>query len=334
MLAPRGSSRQILAAELAIRHGGHVRAVWHIDSEPSLVPGMGHFLHLTPGFEVRDEHDTPLCTLVDDITIADDLDSDAPPMASWFRLLSDEPRLLRLAAELADPAGGLMSAGARVAAVFGTVAEQIGPMVRVDDRSGATIVIGAPVRGERERPCEIVTPPLGADHAVALDALLSAARDRGFTVPVEAAVHLHVDAAPFRTVPAFSNLVRLFGHWRASLWHALGTNPRCRRLNALPTAILDLVERRWEAWEPLRAAASEVGLTKFFDVNLTKVLSLRPDRHTLEVRILPGSIDAASTAAQAALVEALLLRCQQDIPVPRPTTGSTRELHRLAAGEL
>ena len=308
--------------------------MWHTESEPSLVPGMGHFLHLTPGFEVRDAHGAPLCTLVDDITIADDLDLQAPPLTDWFRLLSDEPRLLRLVAELADPAADIVSAGTRVAAIFGTVAEQIGPMVRVDDKSGATVVIGAPVRGERERPCEIVTPPLTADHTTALDALLSPARELGFTIPLEAAVHLHVDAEPFRTVSAFSNVVRLFGHWREGLWQALGTNPRCRRLNALPAALLDLVEQPWDAWEPLRAAAGAVGLTKFFDVNLTKVLSLRPDRHTLEVRILPGSIDAGSIVAQAALIEALLLRCQQKNPIPHPATRSADELRRLAAGEL
>jgi hypothetical protein len=308
--------------------------VWHTDSEPSLVPGMGHFLHLTPGFEVLDQDGAPLCTLVDDITIADELDVQAPPLTGWFRLLSDEPRLLRLVAEITDPAGDILSAGQRVAAIFGTAVERIGPMIRVDDRAGATVVIGAPVRGERERPCEIVTPPLTADHAAALEALLAPAHEFGFTVPVEAAVHLHLDAGPFRTVPAFSNVVRLFGHWRELLWRALDTNPRCRRLNALPGALLDLVEQPWEAWEPLRAAASEVGLTKFFDVNLTKVLALRPDRHTLEVRILPGSIDAVTTASQATLIEALLLRCRQDKPVPRPTTSSIDELRRLTTGDL
>jgi hypothetical protein len=37
--------------------------------EPSLVPGLGRFLHLTQGFEVRRGDGELLCTLVDDVTL-------------------------------------------------------------------------------------------------------------------------------------------------------------------------------------------------------------------------------------------------------------------------
>ena len=53
LMAPPGLSRRTLARDLAARHGGQVLPVWHHDSEPSLVPGLGRFLHLTQGFEVR-----------------------------------------------------------------------------------------------------------------------------------------------------------------------------------------------------------------------------------------------------------------------------------------
>lgn len=331
----------MLAAELACRAGGVVRPVFHTDSEPSLVPGMGHFLHLTQGFEIVTSHGEPLCTLVDDVTITEDLDAQAPPRAGWFRILSDEPRLLRLIAHLADPGAPLGAVLDPVAAVFGVSSESVGDAVRLDDLAGSTVALAAPLRGERERPCEIVTSPLIADHAEALDALLAPARDLGFAVPVEAAVHLHVDAAPFRTVTAFCNVVRLFGHWREALWRELETNPACRRLSPLPAALLELVERPWEelgGWPALQVAARATGLTKFFDVNLTKVLADRPDRHTLEVRILPGSLDADATTARAAFIEALLLRCRQSQPVPRPTSTcpaeSAAELGRLASGAL
>ncbi|HVX09320.1 amidoligase family protein [Humibacter sp.] len=334
LLAPRGSSRADLARELARRAGGRVRPVLHLDTEPSLVPGIGHFLHLTPGFAVDDAAGAPLATLVDDITITADLDARAPAMPGWYRLLSDEPRLIRLVARLADPALAMADTVAPIAAAFGSVVEAIGDAVRVDDPAGATVVIGLPVRGERERPCEIVTPPLTHDHEATLDALLSPARELGFTVPAEAAVHLHVDAAPFRTVPAFANAVRLFAHWRDALREVLGTNPRCVRLAPLPDALVALVEQPWRSWDELRAAARTTGLTKFFDVNLVKVIADRPDRHTVEVRILPGSLDAADVVRRAALVEALLLRCLDPAPLPRPTGAATAvdELRALAQG--
>jgi hypothetical protein len=41
LLAPRGSDRRVLAEELAARHGGTVRTVWHEDSEPADIPALG-----------------------------------------------------------------------------------------------------------------------------------------------------------------------------------------------------------------------------------------------------------------------------------------------------
>jgi hypothetical protein len=195
----------------------------------------------------------------------------------------------------------------------------------------------------RERPCEIVTPPLTRDHEAALDRLLRPARELGFTVPVEAAVHLHVDGAPYRSVAAFSNLVRLFGHWREALRVALGTNPACTRLQPLPAALVDLVDLvenqdavgsdadvgsnaganthadDAQRWTRLQAAAKATGLTKYFDVNLTALLTDQPPRDTVEVRILPGSLRADDIVRRAALVEALLARCREHSPFPRPT---------------
>jgi hypothetical protein len=283
---------------------------------------MGHFLHLTQGFEVIDGHGTTLCTLVDDITIVDDLDTQTPPRAGWFRILSDEPRLLRLIGRLADPAAPLASVLDPVAAVFGVSTEALGGAVRLDDSAGATLALAAPLGGERERPCEIVTPPLVADHAGALEALLGAARDLGFCVPAEAAVHLHVDAAPFRTVEAFCNVVRLFGHWREALWGELETNPRCRRLSPLPAALLELVERPWDSlggWPALQTAARATGLTKFFDVNLTQLFSDQPIRDTVEIRILPGAVNADDVIERAQIIEHLLERCLDPAPVPTPS---------------
>jgi hypothetical protein len=174
-----------------------------------------------------------------------------------------------------------------------------------------------PLPAGRERPCEIITPPLETDHAAALERLLAPARELGFTVPREAAVHLHVDGAPFRRPEAFANVVRLFGHWREQLWSALGTNPACRRLAPLPDTLLELVEAGDDA------AARATGLTKYADVNLTQLVTARPLRDTLEVRILPGAIDGPSIVRRAALVESLLARCLDPEPLPRPGAEAT-----------
>ena len=83
LMAPTGLSRRSLAVELAARYGGQLHPVWHYDSEPSLVPGLGQFLHLTQGFDVRRADGSPLCTLVDDVTLVAGLNPRAAPAPGW-----------------------------------------------------------------------------------------------------------------------------------------------------------------------------------------------------------------------------------------------------------
>jgi hypothetical protein len=336
LMAPRGHSRRSLARDLADRCGGRVRPVWHHDSEPSLVPGLGRFLHLTQGFEVRRADGTPLCTLVDDVTLMAGLDPRAPAPPGWFRILSDDPRLLSLLAAHSDPGGTLRAALDATAQLWGRTVDRHDDVYQLSDASGATIALAAPQGGERERPCEIVTPPLSADHGAALAELIGPDRELGFTIPHEAAVHLHVDGAPFREPHALANVVRLFAHWREPLRMLLQTNPACRRLAPLPGPLVDAVAG-FPSYDDLRKAATDGGLTKFFDVNLTQLLTDTPVRDTLEIRILPGALDADDVMNRAGLVELLLDRCVQPEPLPAPPAdpaAAVEELLHLAARVL
>jgi hypothetical protein len=336
LLAPRGSSRRTLADALALRCGGHVRPVWHHDSEPALVASLGgRFLHLTQGFEVVRTSGEPLCTLVDDVTIVADLDASAAAPPGWHRLLTDDPRLLRLLARVSDPGGPLETALDGAASLWGVRAEQLGSVWRIES-DGATIALATPSGGERERPCEIVTPPLVADHEAALDELLGTACDLGFTVPQEAAVHCHFDGSPFRNAGALANIVRLFGWWREPLRDLLATNSRCRRLAALPVELVALVQGS-PTIEDLRAAAARGGLSKFFDVNLTQLMRDDPLRDTVEIRILPGTLHAGDVIERARVVEALLDRCCEPDRLPdaeNTLDAAIRQLQRLATGSV
>ncbi|MGX6606318.1 amidoligase family protein [Micromonosporaceae bacterium Da 78-11] len=336
LMAPAGVSRRTLALDLAARCGGRVRPVWHYDSEPSLVPGLGRFLHLTQGFEVRRADGGPLCTLVDDVTLIAELDPRAPARPGWFRILSDDARLLSLLAAHSDPGGTLEGALDATARLWGSPVQRLGDFYRLDDPGGATIALAAPQGGHRERPCEIVTPPLTGDHRAALAELLGPARELGFTVPLEAAVHLHLDGAPFRAPHALANLVRLFGHWREPLRTLLQTNPACRRLAPLPEPLLTAIAGT-PSTEDLRRAAADGALTKFFDVNLTQLLSDTPIRDTVEIRILPGAIDPDEIVDRAGLVELLLERCLDPQPFPTAPTdpaAAVEQLLEVAAGVL
>ncbi|BEL08162.1 hypothetical protein Q0Z83_063530 [Actinoplanes sichuanensis] len=335
LMAPPGVSRRTLAMDLAGRCGGSVRPVWHHDSEPSLVPGLGRFLHLTQGFEVRRPSGEPLCTLVDDVTLLHGLDPRSPAIPGWHRVLTDDTRLLRLLALHCDPGAHLPEVLQPAARLWGTDVQQHDRIFRLDDPSGATVALASPAGGERERPCEIVTPPIAEDHHAALAELLVPARELGFTIPREAAVHLHVDGAPFRSPDALANVVRLFAHYRDALRELLATNPACRRLAPLPAELVTAVEGK-PTTDELRKAATEGGLTKFFDVNLTQVLTDTPIRDTVEIRILPGAIDAGEIINRAALVDLLLARCADPVTIAPPShPGSAVEtLLELAAESL
>jgi hypothetical protein len=336
LMAPPGLSRHTLALELAARHDGRVRPVWHHDSEPSLVPGLGRFRHLTQGFEVRRRDGGLLCGLVDDVTLVAGLDPRAAASPGWFRILSDDQRLLHLLDAHSDPGGTVGSALDAAARLWGTPVQRHGDVYRLDDPAGATIALAVPHGGERERPCEIVTPPLTRDHHAALESLLGPARDLGFTVPREAAVHLHLDGAPFRRPHALANVVRLFAHWREALRTVLQTNPACRRLAPLPEALVEAV-RGVPSYQDLRTAAADGELTKFFDVNLTQLLTDTPLRDTIEIRILPGAIEADDIVNRAAIVELLLDRCLAPEPFPVPPAHpptAVSELLNVAAEAL
>ncbi|WP_433383343.1 amidoligase family protein [Actinoplanes sp. CA-142083] len=334
LMAPQGRSRRSLAYDLAGRIGGRIRPVWHHDSEPSLVPGLGRFLHLTQGFEVLRADGSQVCTLVDDITLRDGLQPATPAPPGWYRVLSDDSRLLTLLAARCDPGAPLERVLDPVADLWGTAPEMVGDVCRLDDPEGATVALVAPQGAERERPCEIVTPPLTERHAEALEELLEPARELGFTIPNEAAVHLHLDGRPFRDPRTLANVVLLFAHYRDGLRELLQTNPACRRLAPLPAQLVAAATADKPDIDALRQAADEGDLTKYFDVNLTQLLKDRPLRDTLEIRILPGAIDAESIVNRAALVELLLDRCEDPEPFPVAPTGNVSALMEIAAETL
>jgi hypothetical protein len=199
---------------------------------------------------------------------------------------------------------------AATAALFGTAPEMLPDgMVRVCDEARAPIALATPLPGERERPCELVTPPLDADHALRLEALLAPARALGFTLARESATHVHFDAAPLRSARVLRNLVRLLAAWGPALKALVGSNPQCRRLGEWPAQLREMVKTSdFSAldWPAAQARLQTLGLTKYCDFNLKNLVRDVPGKPTFEVRVLPGLMDTTAVLAGAALFEAVL----------------------------
>jgi hypothetical protein len=251
---------------------------------------------------------------VDDLTLQADLDRDARPLPGWWRVVSDDRRLLHLVRRHGRADAGPEEALAPLAHLFGVELEpHPGGLLRVRDPDGTPLALAAPLPGERWRPCELVTPPLPpgpppALHA-ALEALLAPARALGFTVPVEAAVHLHLDAGPVRDAAVFTELVLALDGALPALKRRLGSNPANRRRGTWPPELLELVGQpgfRALPWPVARERLRALGLSKYNDVNLRNVVHDVPGKPTLEIRILPGSIHAGPVVQGLCAVVELL----------------------------
>lgn len=319
LLAPPGRSRADLAEAVAHACGGSVRHTLHLDSEPSKVPGHPVFYNLTPAFEVHDAAGEVHLRCVDDLTLQADLDRMAAPRPGWWRIVADDARLLRIFARHLHADQPLPQALEALQSVCGAqLAAAAGGLWRLVDDSGAPLAIAAPLPGERERPCELITPPITQDHAVVLDRLLVHARRLGFTVPVEGATHLHFDASALCAAPVLANLVHTLHRWRVPLRRLVRTPTRFRRVGEWPAAVLEAVQAEdfhTLDWPSARARLRAVDPAKYCDFNLRNLAYARADRHTFEVRILAATLDTLTVMRAAALFEAILQHCRVSAPI-------------------
>lgn len=309
LLAPLGKTRLDLAEAISRHYQGTVRRYFHPQSEPSKVPGTPIFHSLTLGFEALDGQRQRIALCVDDLTLQADLNRKAKPKPGWYRIVSDDERLLRLIEQQTDPALPLEQVMKPIADLFGTSPEAgEGGMVRVNDHYGASIAIAAPLPGERERPCELITTPIETNHEQRLGELLTIARQLQFQAPVEGATHIHFDATAMQSTNAIANFVNLYSSYGDILTQLIGTNPNCTRLGPWPKELLETVNLegfRSLSWLEAQEQLKALKLTKYCDVNLINCIFSTANKNTIEVRILPVWLDAPPILAAAALFVAL-----------------------------
>jgi hypothetical protein len=319
LLAPQGASRETLAEAIAQHYNGQVRRYFHPQSEPSKIPGTPILENLTLGLEVLDDQGRTLARCVDDLTLQADCDRTAAPKPGWYRIVSDDLRLLKLVSRVANAAAPLPQVLDPIAELFGTQ-PKVAPngMVKVEDAEGPPIAIAAPLPGERERPCELITPPWDSHALANLEDFLQIAKTLGFYAPVEGATHFHFDAAPLCNARAFKNLVNLLWAYGPYLRQLVGTNPRCRRLGSFAPDLIDLVQQPgWEqlSWESAVEQLRPLKLTKYCDFNLKNIVYAPADKHTFEARIFPVWLTAAPFYQAISLMDAILKKAQAPDPI-------------------
>ncbi|MGK7877312.1 MAG: amidoligase family protein [Xenococcaceae cyanobacterium] len=310
LIAPLGLSRQDVAESIAQEYDAVVRRIFHLQSEPSQVPGTPLFDNLTLGFEIIDRQGNLIARCVDDLTLQDDLNKSQSPQLGWYRIVSDDLRILELVRNQADPTKQITEVLQPIARLFGTKTETSPEgMIRVSDRMGNPVAIAAPLPGERERPCELVTSPITHNHQQHLDVLLNIAHDLGLIVPIEGAIHIHFDGKPLCSPRVFANLVNILWTHGDNLKRLVKTNPRCKRLGRWQPTLWEMVNERdfcQLSWSDAKIYLAQLQLTKYCDFNLKNLVEPVPELLTFEVRIFPVWMESQAIIEAAALMAAIL----------------------------
>ena len=310
LLAPKGKSRLDLANAIAKFYGGTAKRVFHPQAEPINIPNNPIFENLTLGFTIHSSSDELIALCLDDLTLQSDLNKSIGPKDGWYRIVSDDSRLLQLVACQVDASLPINNVLTKIADLYHTtVQSDDSGMKRVVDQTSQTIAIAAPLPGERERACELVTAPIKCNHQDQLDSLLNIAKSLQFTIPSEGATHLHFEALEFHSAHIIRNIINLFGTYDKLLMALFKTNNKCLRLGAWHQSIFDLVEKPFFPTLPWQKAKDEfkrLPLTKYCNYNLVNIIYEIPEKPTFEVRILPSTLDPFEITCAATVIETLL----------------------------
>ena len=296
LLAPRGLTRYDLALAIAKRIRGTVHRFFHADSELSKTSHTPLFYHLTPAFEVRDATGKWVVRCVDDVTLRDSLNPQAPAQEGWYRIVSDDARLIGLIKQQTPANLTLAESLSIVGALFATQpVKNEGNVYRLATQANEPIALAAPMPGERERVCELITAPLPYNNYVeTLALLLQDAKSLGFLLPKEGATHLHFDGNAFTSATTLATLMNRLHEQRLSLRQQLNTNPHCTRIGAWSAGIINTINAddfSELSWQQARQRLAEQTISKYCDFNIRNLVYPQPNKHTFEVRILPSCLE-------------------------------------------
>ena len=329
LLAPKGKSRRDLAEAIANFFNGTIKRVFHPQAEPTYIPNNPTFENLTLGFQIYSSSHELIGFCLDDLTLQADLDKAEGPKDNWYRIVSDDSRLLQLVACQVDAELTINNVLTKIAELYHTTVQSDNSgMKRVVDQNHQSIVIAAPLPGERERACELITAPIKHEHQDQLNALFNIAKSLNFTIPREGATHLHFEAFEFHSAHIIRNIVNLFGTYDELLMVLFKTNHKCIRLGRWHQSIFELVEKPWFptlSWEQVKDEFKRLPLTKYCNYNLINIIHDIQEKPTFEVRILPSTLDPFEITCAASVIETLLLMARSSMSYRQTLPISTNK---------
>ena len=234
LVAPKGQSRYDLATTIAKKQNAKVETFFHRQLEPDVTNQRRIFHNLTKGFKVVNDEKQWICSVVDDLTLQNDFDKNIAPLEGWYRVISDDSRLLRLVEHHCNPDEPTAVLLEPIAELYRSRVTDFQSLRRVCDSDGQAIVAAAPYPGERERATELISAPIDSNHFEIINGLLTTASDLGFQPAKEAATHIHFNGEEFKSATCLSRLILFFARHRKALMSYLRTNPENVRIAGQP----------------------------------------------------------------------------------------------------
>lgn len=315
LIAPEGRSRRDLAERLAgsperLQYGLKFYHLGDFDERGRPVS------RLTPAYRVLDGEGVPWLTLVDDPTLRGGLPEGTEPFpGNTFR--TDDVRIAKwIERHCWSDSDDTASIFARLAETFeGRWLDDEGVPVALVDRYGHALVRRMLGPLSAPRACELVTRPLSRDERVeALEVMLRAARELGFTPFGACGLHLHFDAAPWRSTPRLTALIRDVHRDTAAYRRDPLAHPGSKFLGPFPDKVLRIAHEAPAdlPFDVLASALSMAGTIKHLDVNLLGAIETTPVQPTLEIRCLRATIEMEELLGAVDRWERFLLRIAED----------------------
>lgn len=305
LLTPLGADRDDAARAFADRVGGLVLYGFKHRVDGEVAPGRPR-CWLTPACRVVDRYGVDVAWVVDDPTVRA---GDGPPGTRPV-VVADDTRLSTLAARVSWSSSSELE---HRLDGFRSTFDGSWHGRRLLDRNGEILLATSLEPLSHARACEFVSAVLDDDDAVDefVGHVVAVAADVGCVVPDTAALHVHLDAAPFQDVNRLANLITGWNSRREHHLERLRTNRRCLKLGAFPDHVVKVASGRARIadFTTFAVALSMAGVKKDLDLNLKGVIDRHPAQPTLEIRCLPMSLDAAAIRRSiddaVALVDAL-----------------------------
>ncbi|MEM6532161.1 MAG: hypothetical protein AAF654_06025 [Myxococcota bacterium] len=287
LVAPNGADRGSIARAMCPPGGYVIRGF----SRHDLSKAAGTLV-LTPAHHVYTKDDEWLASVVDDLSVH------GPVTAVQAR--SKEPQLLAVDPSVARSLE-LLALGETLDTALDCWSQQLGLEQRLldqgdayVDQSGRAYALRLPYSRERTRVAEIVLAPCLRDDAEdRLSGLLEGCRKIGLQAPKDGALHVHLDAQPWQSTAALKALILRYHHRREDILGELGITGEGPYRGNFSSELVVAAAHADPSWsfEVTREWFLSFGPSKAIDVNLMGVLGVDDAPPTLELRMLPATVD-------------------------------------------